>query len=552
MMMTDNLLSVLKKTFSMGLLIFSIVIVSGLIFQEQTSLSQQVHPALAFISMWGALIWLSMVEGSQASMVGLAPVDRHTYKDTHPISFHICEYGHRGDNLDRFLMGRQFMVLALVFVINMAASPSSAEDSTVQVLNLPAPLINLFLQSGLGMILFTCMIGQLNTQVNSSHCMLDCLNTHFATFTVYVAMGIESSGLLHASYLIQIIVSKLSGKAIDSNEQPRSGIESVLFWGRILFSLGFLMFALAVTFGAMADGQTTAWEGLPSTTSIVFFVILMCIVGMLEGMQIAFSAVAKISEEQRNVSPWAHSTCELLFGDEGCGLPGFMVGRQLCVVSCFFAIARLTTITHEEGAENILGVADSVQRFFETGFLGALITTIIASITSQLIASACPLAFLGNPLAYGLLRFCLFLDGTGIASASWILASIHKKIVGFQNDEVYIGTADERAADGHGDNIVLKNQVGHLAGGAFPANHELPFDGEIPFSSRRQNILANIATLMEQIRDEEITEEETQVFVECLDWEMSQLDRVNEEQARRANIITTTPIQDVESGRLLA
>ena len=129
-----------KNAYSLALLVFSIVIVCALIFDEQTSLSQDVHPALAFICLWAALIWLSMVEGGQASMVGLPPVDRVLYEKSHPISHAICEWGHRGDNLDRYLMGRQFMVLALVFVINLSGAP--VKDA--EVLNLPDIIIKIF------------------------------------------------------------------------------------------------------------------------------------------------------------------------------------------------------------------------------------------------------------------------------------------------------------------------------------------------------------------------------------------------------------------------
>eukprot|EP00527_Entomoneis_sp_CCMP2396_P009708 CAMPEP_0198136450 /NCGR_PEP_ID=MMETSP1443-20131203/99_1 /TAXON_ID=186043 /ORGANISM="Entomoneis sp., Strain CCMP2396" /LENGTH=315 /DNA_ID=CAMNT_0043797675 /DNA_START=67 /DNA_END=1011 /DNA_ORIENTATION=- len=315
--MGDDPLTFVKKFISVGLLIFSVVIVSALIFDEQTKLSQDVHPALAFIAMWAALIWLSMVEGSQASMVGLPPVDRELFKESHPIAYKICERGHRGDNLDRYLMGRQFMVLALVFVINMSGAPVEDAD----VLSLPTPLANMFLKSGLAMILFTCMIGQLNTQVNASHCMLDYLNDHFATFTVWVAMAIEASGLLHASYLIQIIVAKLAGKTIESNEPPRSGGMNLLFWGRVLFSSAFLIFAFVVTLVALFDGKTTMWDGVPSAVAVILFFVLMSVVGMLEGMQIAFFAVARITEEERNSNPWARWTCELLFDNGGRGMP---------------------------------------------------------------------------------------------------------------------------------------------------------------------------------------------------------------------------------------
>ena len=38
-----------------------------------------------------------------------------------------------------------------------------------------------------------------------------------------------------------------------------------------------------------------------------------------------------------------------------------------------------------------------------------------------------------------------------ICSGAWLLALIHKQLVGYQPDEVYIGTAEERAAAEVGD-----------------------------------------------------------------------------------------------------
>jgi len=442
-----------KDVYSIVLLIFSIVVVSALIFDRQTSLSQDVHPALAFICIWIALIWLSMVEGGQASMVALPPVDRDLYKDSHPIACAICTYGHRGDNLDRYLMGRQFMVLALVFIINLSGGPVAEAD----VLGLPRWLSDIFLGSGLAMILFTCMIGQLNTQVNAALCMLDFINNHFMTMTLYVAMAIEASGLLHSSYLIQQIVAKLAGKPIVSNEPPRNLQQNIWFWTRVLMSCVILTLSFVYTIGALVTRKTTMWANVPIPISLILFFLLMSVVGMLEAMQIAFYAVAKLPEKERNKSFWSAKTCELLFRGSGENLPGFMVGRQLLVVSCFFIIARCTTMDIEAGEGNVMGVSDSAQAFFDTGLLGALITTIVASIAWQLVATAFPMAFLRTPITYFLLRICLLFQDSGICNGAWVIAAAHKKLVGFQLDEVYIGTAEERAKRKHPDNKDAQN-----------------------------------------------------------------------------------------------
>merc|ERR1712072_1022683 len=272
------------------------------------------------------------------------------------------------------------------------------------------------------------------------------------TFTYWVAALIEVTGVMHTSYLIRMMAFWAAGKPVESNEPPKTGFTLVFFWGRVLFSLGVLGFALAVTIDAIFQGKTTMWEGLPPVVGLILFIVLMCCVGLLEGMQIAFFAVAKLPKSERGDSSLALKTCHCLFKNGGKNLPGFMCGRQMTVTLCFFVIARVTTLNVVTGTgENIFGVSDGIQEFFNLGFLGAITTTILASIAWQLVAGAFPIAFLSNPIVYIFLQIALFLEATGICAGAWFLALIQKKITGFQYDEVYIGTAEERAAKNHGD-----------------------------------------------------------------------------------------------------
>jgi len=434
-------LTLFKQIYSTIALIFSIVCIMALIAKEMTGLSQDTHPAVAYIAIWVAILWLTMVEGGQASLVGLAPVNPELYKDSHPIAHKCTQLCHKGDNLDRYLLGRQFMVVLVVFTVNISGGPKDAD-----LWGFPQWMMNIFFEYGLAMILFTCMVGQLNTQVNASLCMLDYINTYFGLFTLWVALFIEFTGLLHSAYVVQLTVAALAGSKIESLEEPRNGAQNLFFWVRCLFSLAVLGFSFAVTLDALFADKTTMWEGVPAWLAVIVFFILMSVVGMLEGMQIAFFAVAKIREDERGESIWAKKTCNLLYSGEGNNLPGFMVGRQLCVVSCMLFIARVTSVdVPADGSENIFAVSNGWQELFNTGLLGAFITTIVASISWQLVASAFPIAFLSSPITYILLRWCLILEATGICAGAWVIAGIHKKIAGFQRDEVYIGTAESRS-----------------------------------------------------------------------------------------------------------
>lgn len=142
---------------------------------------------------------------------------------------------------------------------------------------------------------------------------------------------------------------------------------------------------------------------------------------------------------------------------------------------CFFIVARVTTIKLDDDEKNIFGVSDGIQALFDTGLLGALITTVVASITWQLVASAFPMAFMSTPITYLLLRFCLFLEWTGLCQGAWVVARIHRKVVSFKRDEVYIGTAEERALKAKEEGSVVSVQsvkAGHL----FPGPATLPAD----------------------------------------------------------------------------
>lgn len=260
----------------------------------------------------------------------------------------------------------------------------------------------------------------------------------FMLFTTYVSLAIEFSGLLHAVYLVQFIFSKIAGTPIDTNEPPRSNWSSMFFWGRVLVSVAALSFAFAVTLSALFHGKTTMYSGVPEWASVLTLFILMAFVGLMEGMQIALFAVVNLPGEELENHKLAAKTCELVF--RGTNLQAFLIGRQIFATICTFVIARITSIDVDEGVDTIFGMPRSLQNFFNTGLLGALITTVVGSLAWRVIAASFPVAFLSNPLVFLIVRLCLILEALGVCEAAWLLAWIQKKIIGYQQDAVYIGS----------------------------------------------------------------------------------------------------------------
>jgi hypothetical protein len=159
-----------------------------------------------------------------------------------------------------------------------------------------------------------------------------------------------------------------------------------------------LGFSFAVTLTALFDGKTTMYDVVPSYVSVVLLFFLMRFVGMMEGMQIALFAVLNLPEDEIKKHPLAAKSCELTFA--GSNLQAFLVGRQICVTCCIFIVARITScnVDVDAGESTIFGVSDGLQNFFNTGLIGAIITTIVGSLAWCIIASSFPVAFLSNPL----------------------------------------------------------------------------------------------------------------------------------------------------------
>jgi len=439
----------IKFSYSTILLLFSIVVIIGNIFKEQTRLSHQTHPSIALVLMLFAIVWLTMVEGGQGALVGLGPVDPDLYKESHKMTYKCTQLIYKGDNLNRYLLGRQFMVILIVFIVELCGATHAKEGSNVELWGLPSWIINIFLSSGLAMILFTCMVGQLNSEIIGCHYMLDYLNNWFAIVTIWVAMAIEFSGILHICYIVQRTVARIAGQPIISKEPPMNAFQTIFFYGRCLMSFALLCFAFAVTFTAIINKQTTVWKSVDPWASIVIFLVLMACIGVLEGAQIAYFAVVKMETHEQGqdgkMGWFAQKSAVILFANHNHNLAAFLVGRQLCVVSCMFFIARITAVKIEDGEENIFGVPNWCQEIFNTGLLGALIVAVVASVSWRLLASAFPLAFFKSPPAYVFLRLCLLLEMTGLLHGAWVIAGVLKKITRVKRDEVYIGTAEERA-----------------------------------------------------------------------------------------------------------
>ena len=438
----DRLVTVFKFSYSLLLLGCSVIFVIAAIFQEQTTgtASKGVPPVATFFIFWCLIIFLAMMEGGQGALISLQPIDSKKYEESHPRTFMNNKVMQTGDNMEKFIVGRQFLVVLVVFFTHLLSS--AMNDS--EVLGMNASLVEPIMF--IAVILVTIIIGQLTAQVSAAWSSLDFLNNNFLLLTTCFSLAVEMSGVLHSVYLFQILFSKISGTPIESAVAPRTKIQSAFFWGRVAVSLLILAFSMAVTLLALFDGNTTMWENVPAVVSVIIFFLLMCFIGLLEGTQIALFSVVNLPEVELRLHTVAYRNCQLAFRNQN--LQTFLIGRQIFVTICMFLLARITTMDIALGqGRNIFGVSDGLQEFFNTGVLGALIATIMASLMWRIIASSFPRTFLSSPLVGITIRVCLLLEASGVCSAAWVLGRWNKLAFGYQPDAVYLEKAEKHTKD---------------------------------------------------------------------------------------------------------
>jgi Silicon transporter len=458
--MGRQVLDYFKYGYSTCLLFFSIVVVMYAIGTEQTT-ATNIPIAVAVILFWMFLYVLAILEGTQGAIVGLLTVVPSRYQQTHPRTYKITElisnelhHPDKSDDhetynrLERYIIGRQFLVVLVVFVLSSvsSAAPGATLFDTTDSSFLDI-ITTIFLTNGIAAILVTITIGQLISQIISANCMLDFLNQRIIVSALAkTSLLVESSGLLHAVYLLQRIMMRFTGQdTTTSDDKPASATtmsSSFFFWIRVVFSVVILIFSFVVTLTALVQNKTKMWDGVPVPVSIILFIGLMMVVGMLEGLQIALFAVVRRTDLKDHRMAYQNSQLILSTPEK---LPAFLIGRQILVTVCMFIVARITAINVDldvEGA-NIWGVSDGVQYFFNTGLLGAVITTIMASLIWRVIAASYPVAFLSNPLVYVLIRMCFYLEMSGICSSAWWLAFCYKKALDYHVDETFLGEKED-------------------------------------------------------------------------------------------------------------
>ena len=431
------------------------------IISKQTPVAINTSPVIALVLMWLLIWWLGILEGVQGYLVGLQPVDPEHYKDTHSFTYKCTQLAHTGGNLNRFIVGRQFLVVLAVFLLNLICT---CVVDFLDIPGVPHLLMAGLVASGLAVMIVTVMLGQLAAEVNATNCMFDFVNSRVVWITTLMCLWVEASGLLHSVYLVQCFFGTAEGDEMGDCkvEEEKTTGQKVLFWTQMVASCMMLVACLAVTCDALWKVEATMYPGLTTLSNFALFFCLVCFLGLLEAIQIAAFAVVKLPKDVVARNPAAEANCKMVF--RGQNFKALLIGRQIGVTTSMFMLAKITTTKVDSNATSafnstLLGleVPAAIHAVFNTGLPGALITTIVASLWWRIAAASFPIAFMGNPIVKLTIKLWLFLEASGVASASWLLADVMRWLMGLKQDDYHLARMRTRSIDSEGDKELDKS-----------------------------------------------------------------------------------------------
>jgi len=163
------------------------------------------HPAVLFIVFIIVVTLLAYLEGLQIAIMELQNEDRNAWRYM-PRAFnnHKLATANSHLNVQRFLVGRQFFV---VFVVFLAAQLTTYSD--LEVAWLPNWLFIIIIQTGLPGVLWVLSFGQLMPQLIASTHPVVMMNLPGSWSVIQMALMFESMGVTHFSWVLTLVCKHL-------------------------------------------------------------------------------------------------------------------------------------------------------------------------------------------------------------------------------------------------------------------------------------------------------------------------------------------------------
>jgi len=445
-----------------ALCMFAVVVVQNGIFTEVNNPPwEHVSPVLDFILFWSMLYWISMLEGCQISVVGLQGYDPESFRESHPRAYKCCKLVHDGANVERFLVGRQFLLLFNGFLCSrVGGGTEPAGGYEIGDWTWSSEMTQFWYANNVMLMIVIVALGQLPTQLVAADKMLGFFDLPLAHYYIVLmpCMIVESVGFTHSSYLLKDLLCWISGIDQSTADPAKAMDKTALHYIKCGWSVFCVCFSGTFVIKGLALSQTPAthgagWEHLPGGVAVVVALFFIFMLASAEGIQVSVIALATVDgDTYRHKSPLAYRTAELAL--RGRNMSAFLVGRQFLTAMNMVLLARVTGYAGADGEllpGGDWGMGTFFNEFFlQWGFLGAILVVNVAQLASQVTASIFPIAVINNHFMYWLLCLMLFIETAGFVNACWPLAYGLEKLFGMSPDPELVSRSAEIFAAGGG------------------------------------------------------------------------------------------------------
>jgi hypothetical protein len=409
------------------------------------------HGALEIFLFILMLCWISLLEGYQISLVGLQGIQLENYKDSHPRAYKILTLCHKGPNVERFLVGRQFLLLFNGFLASRLGG-AKTEEFAIGNWEWVSEPSQFFIANSI-FLLIVILLFQLVSQLMAAEKMLDFLELPLAGYyTVLLpTLFVESVGLTHSTYILKDLLAWVAGIDRSLEDPKKKMAKNFLYYFRCFISIGAVLFAGTFLVKGWATAQSAAtsgagWRFLPNWAAILLSVFFLFVMACAEGLQV--SALALQHEDNSALAssdPKAYAICKILF--KGRNMQAFLVGRQFFVALMMILLGRVTgyaggggVLVCEDPGLKLVGGSGSGAVYkacegedwgmgagfnewlLQTGFMGAVFVVNVAQLASQVTASIFPVGFINNVFLKWLLQIMLIVEASGLVNACWPVA----------------------------------------------------------------------------------------------------------------------------------
>jgi hypothetical protein len=193
-----------RYVFATVLTILSLGIIGYAIAEGHAALPG--HPIMQYVLLVFDLTLLAYLEGLQVAILALERVRYSTFPEhmTRAIASHKLATAGRGINVQRFLVGRQFFV---VFVVFLCAQLTTY--ATLDMPWMPDTLFIILIETGLPGALIVLAFGQLMPQLVAATHPITFMNLPGTWSVIQLCLVFESFGVTHFSWVLSWTVKKI-------------------------------------------------------------------------------------------------------------------------------------------------------------------------------------------------------------------------------------------------------------------------------------------------------------------------------------------------------